>query len=156
MTAPATVTTVESGNFTSTEPLPVRVSGPPAVVLPKITSSVVSDTESVRAIAFFTLPARLYLNGSPVFSRLIAPARSIVSFVSDAARLNLPVEKSTSPSRAISPTLATVAEARPLICSGSAIAMLRRGTLGVRLTDLMFGNDGTFGVIEIGPDDQLS
>ncbi|CAB5029172.1 unannotated protein [freshwater metagenome] len=80
-----------------------------------------------------------------------------MSFDIDAASENAPVEKFTSPSRAMSPTDATKEPAKPEIWLGTAIARSIRGTFGVRLTALKFGNEGTFGVNPVsGPEDQAS
>ena len=79
-----------------------------------------------------------------------------MSLDSEAARLNLPVEKSTSPSRRMSPTPDTVVLAKPEISDGNAIAASRRGTFGVRVIDLTLGSDGIFGVIEMAPDAQFN
>ena len=146
-----------SGSVTSTPPVPVNVTGAPAVALPKAKSSAASFTELFIAIAFLIFPVRLYLYGSPVFARLIAPDASRVSFDIEAANENPPVEKSTSPSSAMSPTEATKEPANPEISAGTAIAMLIRGTFAVRFTALIVGSDGTLGVNPVsGPDDQAS
>ena len=157
MSDPLTARTVESGRVTSTPPVPVNVTAAPAVALPNAKSRPVSFTELFIAIAFLIFPVRLYLYGSPVLARLMAPATSSVSFDIDAASENAPVEKSTSPARVMSPTDDTSEPAKPEIWLGTAIAMSIRGTLALRLTGLTLGNDGTFGVNPVrAPDDHAS
>ena len=56
----------------------------------------------------------------------------------------------------MSETPDSVVVAKSVISFGIAIAALRRGTFGVRVIAFRFGIDGTLGVIEIGPDAQLS